>query len=304
MPNSGLCATLILGAALLLSACQTTGEQLAALDGDASAELAGLDGDASALKPAEISEQPGGSAFVVLEPRKGITQKFALIKARYPAANVLLFAGGHGVLKLKKNRSSRPSLGGLSGNFLIRSIDDFGSLDLNVVLVDAPSDQQSQIGMRGGFRNSAAHVKDVEGIIDFVRQRTGLPVWLIGTSRGTESATFITIYSRSPVDGLILTSPVTVSNQSGRNIKGYELEKITAPVQIVYHQNDGCSVTPPSGARAIARSLPNAKVVEVKKFSGGGPAKSGPCTGKSAHGFFRIERSVVESIAAFIMANI
>ena len=71
MPNSGLCATLILGAALLLSACQTTGEQLAALDGDASADLARLDGDANALKPAEVSEQPGGWAFVVLEPRKG-----------------------------------------------------------------------------------------------------------------------------------------------------------------------------------------------------------------------------------------
>lgn len=284
---------LAFGAILFVSACQTTAEQLAELEGES-----------GSLKPAEVSERSGGSAFVVMEPRKDVTQKFGFIEAKKPVANVLLFAGGGGVLNLIKNTSSRPGIMGLKLNFLIRSKEEFVSRNLNVVLVDAPSDKKGKRGMLGGFRTSARHVRDVEGIIDFVGQRSGLPVWLIGTSRGTESAAYITIHSRSPVDGLVLTSPVTVSNKNGRDIKGHDLEKIRVPVQIVYHEMDGCRVTAPSGARAIARSLPNAKMVEIKEFTGGGPAISGPCDGRSEHGFFLIEDSVVESIAAFIKANI
>lgn len=126
---------------------------------------------------------------------------------------------------------------------------------------------------------------------------------MVGTSRGTESAAYVAIHSRVPVDGLILTSPITVSNRNGTNINVLDLDKICIPVQIVYHENDGCRVTPPWGAKAIGASLPNARAVEVKAFSGGGPALSGACQAKSEHGFLYIEEKVVESIAAFIKAN-
>ncbi len=291
-PSSGFCAKLVLGAAVLVAGCQTTGEQLAALDGET-------------LKPPEVSERDGGSVFVTMETRKGATQTFALIKAEKPVANVLLFAGGHGMLKLIRNTSSRPGMDrSLKGNFLIRSKEEFISRGLNVVLVDAPSDKQGRDGMLGGFRNSARHVKDLEGVIDFVKRRNGLPVWLVGTSRGTESAAFVTIHSRKPVNGMVLTSSVTVSSRNGTPVTSYPLEKIRVPVQIVFHENDGCWVTPPWGAKAIARALRNAAKVEVKAFDGGDPAASGPCKAQSEHGFRGIEGRVVESIAAFIKATL
>ena len=291
----GVIAPGILAAALLLTGCQTTGETLAALDGNA-----------GALKPPQVAELSGGSAFVTLNTRSGSTQAFALLKADKPVASVLLFAGGSGTLKLVNTYGSRPGMrgGGQKGNFLIRSMEEFVSRGLNAVLIDAPSDKQGSNGMRGGFRNSSKHVKDLEGVIAFVRKPTGLPVWLAGTSRGTESAAFAAIHSREPVDGLVLTSPVTVSNGNGNAVTSYALEKIRAPVQIVFHEKDGCSVTPPSGAGAIARTLVGAAKVEVKAFDGGGPPISGPCDAKSEHGFLGIESRVVDAIAAFIKANL
>ena len=155
-PSSGYCTKLVLSLVILMSACQATKEQLAVLDDDA-----------GALRAPVVSELPGGSAFVSLETRKGITQKFAPIRADTPVANVLLFAGGGGVLGLIKSTSSRPGMSGdLRGNFLIRSKENFISQGLNVVLVDAPSDKQG--GMQGGFRTSGYHVKDIEGVINFL----------------------------------------------------------------------------------------------------------------------------------------
>lgn len=293
MPISKYCATLTLGATLLLTACQSTGEQ-----------LSGLDGGAGELKPPEVSHLPSDSVFVTMETRKGVTQKFALITAEDPVANVLLFAGGNGVLNLKKSlRVTSHFTSEQRYNFLVRSKDQFIYRGLNAVLVDAPSDHLGINGMQRGFRNSARHVKDVEAIIDFVRQRTDLPVWLVGTSRGTESAAYVAIHSREQVDGVILTSPISVSNRNGTRIGSYDLEKIQVPVQILFHEKDGCNTTPPSGVRSIARSLANATKVEVKGFNGGGPAVMGPCTGRSEHGFLYIESSVIESMAAFIKAK-
>ncbi len=291
-PSSGFCATLVLGAVVLVAGCQKTGEQLAGLDGET-------------LKAPEVSELPGGSVLVTMETRKGATQTFALIKAEKPVANVLLFAGGGGMLKLKRNTRTGSGMDRVwaENNFLIRSKEEFISRGLNAVLIDAPSDKQGRNGMMGGFRNSARHVKDLEGVIDFVKRRNGLPVWLVGTSRGTESAAFVTIHSRMPVNGMVLTSSVTVGGRSGTAVTSYPLEKVRVPVQIVFHEKDGCESSPPSGAKAIARALTNAAKVEVKAFDGGDPAISEPCKGRSEHGFWGIEGRVVESIAAFIKAN-
>ncbi len=293
IPRSKICMMAFSGAVLALAACQSTSERLA----DLSAET-------DKLRPPQVSELPGGSAFVSLETRKGISQQFALIKTEDAVANVLLFAGGRGVIKLTPLTGSRPIIRRLRGNFLIRSQELFLLNDLNVVLVDAPSDRQYANGMHGGFRNSADHVRDVEGIINYVRERTKLPVWLVGTSRGTESAAFIAIHSREPLDGVVLTSPISVTSSNGRDINTYDLAKIEVPVQVVFHRNDGCSVTPPWGAKAIARSLPNAAKVHVAEFEGGGPAISSPCNAKSEHGFLYIEDQVVASIAAFIKGEL
>lgn len=279
-------------AILLLSACQATKERLAELD----AEVPSPGAARVSLLTNEL-----GAEFVSLQTRKGVIQKFFVIKHKKSAANVILFAGGHGALDLRED-SGFLYIGWGLGNFLVRTRFLFVDNGLTVTVVDAPSDMLGT-GMTGGFRSTGEHVKDIEGVITYLKRRNGLPVWLVGTSRGTESAAFVAIHSRVPIDGLVLTSSITVSTKKGWAIDDFALEKIRVPVQIVYHEQDGCFVTPAYGNRSIARGLINSPKVSLRGFTGGWEPISGPCNAKSAHGFLGLEEQVVTTIADFIKLN-
>ncbi len=82
-----------------------------------------------------------------------------------------------------------------------------------------------------------------------------------------------------------------------------ELDRITIPTMIVANQNDGCSITPPSGAQPIAGEPINFDSVVVKIFNGGDTPESKPCQAMSYHGFLGIEHDVVGAITNFIKAN-
>ncbi len=129
-----------------------------------------------------------------------------------------------------------------------------------------------------------------------------MPVWLIGTSRGTESATHIAIHSKQQPNGLVLTSSMSEMNSSGTAVTEMALDKIKIPTLIVAHKKDGCWVTPPEGAEEIRSGVTNALKLEVVYFEGGDKG-SNPCSAKSYHGFFGIEDQVIERIAAFINSN-
>lgn len=172
-----------------------------------------------------------------------------------------------------------------------------------VSVVDAPSDHKSKKVMLGGFRDSMDHVEDIDHVISYLRKQADVPVWLIGTSRGTESATNIAINSEQHPAGLVLTSSMSVQNSKGTAVTEMDLKSISIPVLIVANTDDGCPKTPPQGAKEIARMLSNAKKVEVKMFSGGDAPISKPCKAMSYHGFLGIEDDVVDFISGFIKSN-
>lgn len=247
----------------------------------------------SALNAAEI---------VTLKTRPGVDQKFILIKPDKPLASVILFAGGKGALSLFLF-SGFPKINWGKNNFLVRTRDMFATHGFLVAVVDAPSDQKSKTGMLGGFRDSIDHVKDIDHVIIYLRKQSDVPVWLIGTSRGTESATNIAIKSRQHPEGLVLTSSMSVANPQGTAVTEMDLKRITIPTLVVANRDDACPTTPPEGAEKIARMLSNAKKVEIKTFSGGDAPISKPCQAMSYHGFLGIEEEVVDFISEFIKSN-
>jgi hypothetical protein len=89
-------------------------------------------------------------------------------------------------------------------------------------------------------------------------------------------------------------------NGKGFALPEMELDKITAPVFLATHEDDGCWVTPPHGSETIKLALLNAERVELKTYSGGHGARAGACKGLSAHGFYGIEEEVVKDITGFI----
>ena len=236
--------------------------------------------------------------LISLETRSGIQQKFILMTPEKPVASVILFAGGNGILDI----SGPSSINQKENNFLVRTRQMFVDNGFIVAVVDAPSDLQEKPGMAFGFRESYEHVTDIDHVISYLKKQSTVPVWLVGTSRGTESAANIAIESKQKPHGLVLTSSMSVENRKGSAVNEMELEKITMPTLVVAHENDNCHVTPPEGAQEIKEMLASAKKVDIKMFSGGDETGN-PCKASSYHGFLDIEKSVVDYISNFIKSN-
>ncbi len=244
------------------------------------------------------------TGLVTVNTRPGVTQKFVLIKPDNPVASVILFAGGAGFLNLSQNASGSPVIGAMNGNFLVRTRQDFVNHGFMVAVVDAPSDRQNANGMLGGFRAGAEHAVDIAAVVAYLRAQVSLPVWLVGTSRGTESAANNAIRLTEGIGGLVLTSSMTVANSNGIDVLSMNLAASRVPVFVMAHDQDQCSVTPPAGAQSIVSRLTGAPVTGLALLTGGlPPAVSDPCEALTRHGYYGIESQAVDAIEVFIKAH-
>ena len=221
-------------------------------------------------------------------------------------AVLVLLPGGPGFADLDKSGCARK----LKGNSLVRTRDLFHTQGFATVLADAPSNYRGPDGL-GGFRISPLHAGDLGKIIADTRQRTKLPVWLVGTSRGSISA--VNAASRltgdQAPDGLVLTSPVTSGNPGGRKpwvaqtVFSVNLAAIKIPVLIVAHANDTCIRTPPSLAASILNHTNGSREQAVTVKGGNvhrGEAGIDVCTGRTPHGFIGQEQELIDGIIRFI----
>ncbi len=238
---------------------------------------------------------PAAAEIVTLKTRGEVTQSFALFASEKPVAAAILFPGGRGLTPLAR---LVPGQLVKRGNFLVRiryNLVDFG---LMVAIVDAPSDQQS--GGMVTFRHSDEHARDIGAVVDFLKAKAPVPVWLVGTSRGTESAASLAIKLGPRIDGVILTSSITVRNRGGESVLGFPLNSIRVPVLAISHKDDGCTVTPPNGADLIVQAAAASPRKKALVFEGGDPPQSDPCEALAPHGFIGIETKVAAAIAEFI----
>ena len=242
-----------------------------------------------------------------VDSRSDVKQKFILIKPANPTAAVILFAGGHGALELDSSSSGGIEMGWGAGNFLVRTRNLFADHGFIVAVTDRPSDREKMSAL---WRMGKKHAKEILSIIHQIKKGADVPIWVVGTSMGTFSAANAAILLKSEVDGLVLTSTITRSRQRWKIYSAYpnavidmDLEGISIPTLIASHESDGCRITPASDAKQLKEKLKNSKHVEVVLFRGGDPPESGPCQGRSDHGFFGIEKQVVNTIAEFIKNN-
>jgi hypothetical protein len=140
-----------------------------------------------------------------------------------------------------------------------------------------------------------------------VRTQTKAPIWLVGTSQGTNAAVGgASRLTKGEIAGVVLTSSLT--RQGGKpdlkeTVFAADLAAIKVPVLILSHSGDRCAITPPVDAANIKAALKSSPKVEVATVSGGLPPISDPCEAKSEHGFYGIEDSVVAQIAGWIKSN-
>jgi len=243
----------------------------------------------SASQPSHAIQQ----SYHEVTARQGAKQPLWLIEPDQASHTLVLFAGGKGSLKISGEGIKK------QGNFLVRSRNLFVKQGFNVAIVDKPADQVSL----KGFRTTRAHVKDIAGVVSFLRERNkNIPVWLVGTSRGTISATNAAaqLHNAKGPDGIVLTASVTeTSNNGADSLHDVDLSKITVPTLVVHHKHDECYVTPYTGAIKLIEQLTSVSVKKLKGFIGG-KNEGDACRGKSYHGFTGIEEYVVDDIAAWI----
>lgn len=230
--------------------------------------------------------------------RPGVTQRILVIKPEKPKAAVILFAGGDGGLTLEADGR----IPKLSGNFLVRSRQLFADQGLTTVVIDAPSDKQSYPFL-SGYRQTNDHVADVKAVIAWLRQQEKIPVWLIGTSRGTQSAAHVA--TRLPLadggpDGIVLTASV-VNDPRSRAVPEMALDRIRIPVLVAHHRQDSCRVCLYSDVPRLMERLTTPPRKELITFDGG-ISTGDPCEARAYHGFNGIESEVVQRIATWIIA--
>jgi hypothetical protein len=242
----------------------------------------------------------GGAAradeeLVKLPTRPGVTQPFwVMTPPGSPVASVILFTGGPGLLFSQR----QPVLRGK--NFLIRSRDKFAAAGFLVASVDGPSDHLE--GLDESFRTSAEHASDIAAVIAYLRQKAAVPVWLIGTSRGTTSVANVAARLKSGgPDGLVLTSSIVAPTRILAPIQSsVDVGTIAVPTLFVHNRDDACMACPFSAVPALMARFTRAPRKELIAVSGGSTPLSDPCEALSRHGYIGIEDEVVGKIAAWI----
>lgn len=249
--------------------------------------------------PVVESSLTDNTTLVTVSGRKNATQQFLVIKPYIPEqirASVILFAGGTGHLGFDDSGSIR----NLSGNFLVKTRNYFVQQGMIVAVVDTPSDRRAL----DNFRTSWAHAVDIRAVITWLRKTADVPLWLVGTSRGTISVAGVAghLASAGP-DGIVLTSTVFESSTRRGVVYDANLDAIQVPVLVVHHKNDGCAVTPYSKASAFMQRISAASKSELITIEGGAGNLGNPCEAKSPHGFLGLEYKVVTLITDWIKAN-
>ena len=235
---------------------------------------------------------------VDITTRPGVTQRMIVLSPAEPKATVVLLAGGHGGLQISPDGSMKWG----EGNFLVRTRQLFAEQGLKVVVVDAPSDRQAAPFL-AGFRQTPQHVADIKAVIAWLRESSKVPVWLVGTSRGTQSAAFVATELTGPEgpDGVVLSSTI-LTDPKGRPVLAMPLEKIKVPVLVVHHEQDGCGLCSYSKTSDLMAKLKNTSRSKLLSFKGG-ETKGDPCEAFSYHGFNGLEADVVRQVAAWMIAK-
>ncbi len=238
--------------------------------------------------------------FTTVKTPRGVSQPFIFAMPDSPKAGVILFIGGDGALGLTNSGRITKS----KNNFLARTYKDFVDKGLMVALVDVPSGKKK---ISAKFRISKKHAGDMIAVIKYMNNQADVPIWMVGTSMGTFSATSVAIKKQKKVSGLILTSTISRSSKKHKStmefpngVLGLNLQKLKMPVLVLAHKKDGCIVTPPADAAKFEGRLSQSPRVEIVMLEGGKTPISAPCHARAQHGFYGIEAEAVARITNFI----
>ncbi|MFT3816065.1 MAG: alpha/beta hydrolase [Rubrivivax sp.] len=247
---------------------------------------------------------PGTAAspsVVQLPVRAGVTLPFLYFAAEKPErVALILLMGASGRVGIYPNGSMQADQA-----FLNRGASALAARGAAVALVDAPSDHS---GGLYGFRDSPEHAADLGAMIAWLRDKGHAQVWLVGHSRGTESAVSAAIRLGSPPrgpDGLVLTAPVlramSFPGRQGKAVTEFAFDQIHVPTLVLLHETDQCGTSPPSELPVLRERLPESLPRKAVLTIAGGRAGRGGCDTESHHSFSGREDAALDTIIEFVL---
>ncbi|MBU3724342.1 MAG: hypothetical protein FGM18_02385 [Burkholderiaceae bacterium] len=186
----------------------------------------------------------------------------------------------------------------LSGNFLIRARRHLADDTIALLTVDCHSESGDYCS--SSYQASAERQAHVQKLINEVRSRhpSIQGVWLIGTSMGTISSSFMPTYAPQAYLGAIHTASITnpYAPNSYRELRDFDYRKSGIPQIFVHHKNDPCVLTTWSDAKKISGKfdLPLVTVTGGSGFSGDA------CNAFTEHGFRGKEQEVMAAIGKIV----
>jgi pimeloyl-ACP methyl ester carboxylesterase len=212
-----------------------------------------------------------------------------------PTTAVFLFPGYPGVLKIRNDGGKLAY--DLRGNFVIRARRHISNDNLFTVMIDCPKDQWNGCG--DAYRSSDQHANDVSEVMEKIKADFGARrIYILGTSYGTMSTSFLALKLGGKIDGAVHTATFT-DPQRGRDAHGvpmanFDWASVKAKQLFVHHRDDPCSVTRYNSVLARKGDAPLITVLGSRGANG--PA----CEARTAHGFAGRERAVMLAIADWI----
>lgn len=186
----------------------------------------------------------------------------------------------------------------LTGNFLIRARRFIVDTDIATLIIDC---KPTTTGIcSSSYQSSIERHQDVSKLILEIKKNypSIKEVWLIGTSMGTISSSFMPTYDANFYTGAIHTASITEPFKKGSygELGNFNYKKVSIPQFFIHHKDDPCDKTTYSGAEKISKefNLPLITAVGGSNFSG--PA----CEAGNQHGFKGIEKNVMSSIQEII----
>lgn len=186
----------------------------------------------------------------------------------------------------------------LAGNFLIRARRYLVDEAIATLIIDCHSDSGDYCS--SSYQASAGRQRDVQRLIDAVKERypTLEEVWLIGTSMGTISSSFMPVHDPKRYAGAIHTASITETGfaNSYRELANFDYSRSGVPQFFVHHKNDPCFLTTWAGAKRITEKH-NIPLITV--FGGGG-FQGQPCMAQTEHGFKGMEMPTMSAIGKLV----
>lgn len=235
---------------------------------------------------------PAGPALAridTIETRAGVAVSFLAEAPASAAALVLLFEGAQGKLQ--------PG----SKGFAHKAYPLLLRHGVGAALMDAPTTHDGfKAGLGSAFRESTAHMADIDAVIRALKQRYGLPVWLLGTSNGTRSAAAYAIRRSGAIAGVVLVSSSTDPPFGEPIAKLPGIGAVTVPLLAVAHVADRCVGSPPAGAVEIVKAAKGSPAAAAMLFAGGLDTGPAPCGDETHHSFYGVEEEAIAAIVGFI----